>query len=1187
MKHLTLQTIRTGTSLVALTAALLVSIPALASEEGNQPRGNGEPAQTVKSAALSPAPLAAAAMQTAPVIEEENRYHLQLLAQIFDGNRDFSHSQIAGFARMRKGDESWSMLDFGDEAVVIESKDGPVEIGRFESTSGTEQAFRYNYSSKSLAGDSDVARYHNTFVRPQLDKAPALGSDAEWGADMSLAELGFAESGNGRVDIKLTRNYFSHEGKDFVLIEYEVPAFEYTNSSGEDVVHWARGISLMDPGFGEIYWNAAVHRATAQEAGGVTRPYRFMRSATAIGAGKKALIDPRSIPQVAPRMAHYTGEAAVGIIGFTSGDREADQLPIEVAAKLDVMALALGENSANQAPETSFGHTQGPKGNKVQMGDPIDFNNPVTGPTGQVTSVGQAVLKFIESKIDSKNALTPQYELILKQSEAFNIQRKGLIANISYQAARFNEAKKTAEGLFEAAIKSGQTIESVENSSAFIRSFDAMQSAAQDLRNSERAIKTLGEQQSRLSKLADLNKLTKLASEFAETKAGKALGGLGKVVSGLNHLSNVETTRKSLTNLFQDTSSGDIALTRQYGLGAVPALGLEIAGLFGDAYTGNVYGFTSDAIAITTGSVSDLFVSTKGLIQALNQQKKAREETTDIRSRRVQQLRDRYEEDKQNVLDTIARERAEREAKTKADWDKYYEEKYTGYHPNWDPKTKSWKPGTRQWEEQQELAREREFAEADFNRGQPVPKKKKIVEITFDWGERGYPVYDPAKHKKDPVSTPPEQQFSDIPDWLLEQWEKDAELAKRREELAELQSEILRRRRLTQEEKDNERAERIANSSFNDVKPVIFDPPKFTPVTWTPPVWTPPVWTPPVWVPPEFNAPEPSEIEWTKFSGEEWDFGGKVPSWNYGNLSGTVETDLSKWADWLATQNIRDLERLARSAGYPNLASALNDWKNLTDRANDSGFRQWAGRAPVCYMACAGTFGQWQIKASQLALGDILNDSREIFSTAGLSDISISGFVLRYILRDFGVEDGDIINIVISQFGRSIFETELSLLSAGTNFEINLRPGVASIVITAINEGAISPNTAEINLQNVVEGESIQTYSLQEGQTATLRVNPGRVGGIGSAPSSSSALGQTVPTSTGSMSELSQRILLGRSQGTQLIFDIDDLGITQPRQQVLRPRDDEAPPRRASNSKAPLTPQRPTMTSGEQKGEIK
>lgn len=132
------------------------------------------------------------------------------------------------------------------------------------------------------------------------------------------------------------------------------------------------------------------------------------------------------------------------------------------------------------------------------------------------------------------------------------------------------------------------------------------------------------------------------------------------------------------------------------------------------------------------------------------------------------------------------------------------------------------------------------------------------------------------------------------------------------------------------------------------------------------------------------------------------------------------------------------------------------------------------------------------MKLSQLRLGDILTKSRDIFSTAGLSDIGISGGVLNYNMRDFGVEDGDIVDIKINQFGTLISNSRLSLLNAGTGFSVNLRSGIASVEITAVNEGALSPNTAEINVDNVTRGNSRQTYSLRTGETAVLRVEPGQ-----------------------------------------------------------------------------------------------
>jgi hypothetical protein len=100
--------------------------------------------------------------QQAPVqIEETNRYQIRLMSQIFDGNKEFSHSQVAAFARIRKGDESWVMLDFGDGAVVIETRDG-IAAGGFENTSATEVGLAYNHANHTLGGGTEVACYYNT-----------------------------------------------------------------------------------------------------------------------------------------------------------------------------------------------------------------------------------------------------------------------------------------------------------------------------------------------------------------------------------------------------------------------------------------------------------------------------------------------------------------------------------------------------------------------------------------------------------------------------------------------------------------------------------------------------------------------------------------------------------------------------------------------------------------------------------------------------------------------------------------------------------------------------------------------------------------------------------------------------------------------------------------------------------------
>ncbi|MEM8937441.1 MAG: hypothetical protein AAGC77_13655, partial [Pseudomonadota bacterium] len=222
---------------------------------------------------------------------------------------------------------------------------------------------------------------------------------------------------------------------------------------------------------------------------------------------------------------------------------------------------------------------------------------------------------------------------------------------------------------------------------------------------------------------------------------------------------------------------------------------------------------------------------------------------------------------------------------------------------------------------------------------------------------------------------------------------------------------------------------------------------------------------------------------------------GEYPSVKLDSISGSAtEPDLDQWADWLKTQDIRKLDQMARAAGYPSLAFALADAENIIRKAMDSGYRAYANRGPNCagYTGCTGSVGPWKLAYATIRLGDVLADSRDVFSTGGLSDVGISGFNLMYGLRDFGIQDGDLVDVEISQFGRPIFTLRSHfLLTAGTPFSANLRPGVSQMVITALNEGSASPNTAEVSLNNVARGDAIQTYSLQTGQTAVLRIEAG------------------------------------------------------------------------------------------------
>jgi|GEM_PF-4135509 len=172
---------------------------------------------------------------------------------------------------------------------------------------------------------------------------------------------------------------------------------------------------------------------------------------------------------------------------------------------------------------------------------------------------------------------------------------------------------------------------------------------------------------------------------------------------------------------------------------------------------------------------------------------------------------------------------------------------------------------------------------------------------------------------------------------------------------------------------------------------------------------------------------------------------------------------------------------------------------NLIRQADDDGYRKWAMAAPSCsgLIGCGPQYlERWTMKRSTLALGDILADSRDAFSSGGLSDVTLAGLILSYALRDFGTVDGDIVNVSVSQFGRILQQNNnLVLTGEGTSFSVPVQRGVAILSVTAVNEGSIPPNTAALSILGISGGSGNQSYSLGTGGTSDLKVTVG--GGLG------------------------------------------------------------------------------------------
>ncbi len=1165
---------------------------------------------------------AQAASQAAP-IEERQSYALRLMTQIYNGAEDVSHTQLLGVGRVRMGNRSLTQFDYGDGAVVIQDDDGQMAASRFLNITDTEKFVVYNYDDKTIQGDGEIAYFHNNFVRQWLDKGPALGTDAAWTQRIPVGALGLAALSGGDVEIELSRHYFTHDGIAMVLLEYAIPAFTYRDDQGRTVVHWARGISVTDPGFGMIYFNAALHRAVATGEDGTSTPYRFARSMVAANQDGSAMIDYREMEQLRPYIGPLFGAEAMRVVPSRKASKTLDERPLVLGRRLDVMALTLAENGANETGAAAAAQTASSRGgetndpnienaaNRVNQGNQAATGLRVLTGSTATTSAGDLVSIPNTQIIQQANALVAETEAASRQLTSLQSTISSLenqLKNVSVTVEQSEQALRAANtmkreqqelGLLDRALdllatqiddltEAGKAVpksladrfddmldsrayqlerlETAFESYADIadrpgalkvvpdlsqpqaaRLVSQLNDAKQEmglLEQSMQALGSKGQSFAQMLKSAPVAKVNELLNALADSKAGKLLDGLGLVLNGYSIYKasgNIETA--ATTNI----GSGNLPLTRDYSGSAraqTIGIGMEMVGLLGNAATLNFPGFVTDATAITLGSISDIVIAAKGVVDVQQTQVDILQDGVLLQIERTKQV---IAQEKQKMAELRARpvegllytdEPANDGGVTDPNW----------VDPRIDPDTGLPKPGYWQYLKDNNpgtLASYGIDPEAPVGgwpggigpehkpkpvagprppQPDPGPTDEELIAgLAEEINKPQYPTAkprDPATTQTPKVVKPsrPAQGFVVETPQEKRLRETREENAKAAEDLKAYQDEKLANREETSI-LDGDYEMRISTLETSELVVSTFDlkPVTFTPVDFTPPAFDedgdlfvknedgttslkkvgPDDFELTPFDPPEISKFPPTDPDDT----DGYPGTGEYPAFGFENMSGTLNVDLSKWEEWLTTQDIKKLIRLAIAAGYPyspgddglaTLAIALNDAENIIRMSQDSGYRQWANQAPSCggYVGCGPQYlGRWAMKRSIVALGDILVQSRGIFSSGGFSDIGISGFNLAYMLRDFGIQDGDLIDVEIQQFGRTIAKLESHFLTtAGDNFSVNLRPGVASMVVTALNEGSAPPNTAEVTIDNVVRGDARQTYNLNTGQTATLRI---------------------------------------------------------------------------------------------------
>lgn len=872
------------------------------------------PSKSFRTALACGASLVAMALSPAAHAQQRQEsivYILRHNSETADGVSIMSTSEDIAVGRSRAGDKSIMLFDHLAGAITLEHA-GHTAVLPLTSNTGVERSFSFDYAGQSARGNDPTAFEFNAYVRPLLGKSPPLGADANWSATADMAALGIAAARAAPVRIDLKRTYFKNNGEDVILVEFDVPAFTYTTRDGDEVVQWARGFAVTDPGFSQIHLLTTQHRAAITGADGSIRPFSERASLHGIepdGGWSMSFDNAPQVQAALERLVDLRGDT-VSTTMDDRGDTPLRNVPSLFARRLNMAAFGIAENGGNFV---SIGGA--PSGIP-----PIQLGGPVSPELAEVIRTG-IIPTDPNHPYHRNNPFGPP------TPEQIEIMQQFLDDNPTFL---------TGSGLY---------------------------------------------------------------GGFYRADPDRTDGGMSDPANGSNAMAIIQALLEAVT---KDASSTTSVVTTG---GPPPEIGV----------------FRGQAVdALRAQGMSDQ--EADRLLNALLQPDRGRDLTE-----RTQELTD-YRSSLFRIDGDIS-ERSDNGAAAPSD--AVLSDLIEMY----------WRQDSAlRIEDRLTTARERKA----FNENPDDPELQAALAAMAAEQERILNARYENILQQIRLSDYPLPPGADLGNQLVPGWIDDTDSA-----------DMVEYRRLVSElERQLEDVRKILDGERTEEEELAKRKPGF---------------------------------------GENDDFYANN-AFTYTSMVGIVATDLGRWAEWLATQNVRELERLADNAGYPNLASALADAENILRETQRPGYRQWAMQAP----SCAGPAGcgpnyleRWHMKTSMVALGDILADSRDIFSTGGFSDIGISGLDLSYLLRDHALEDGDIVRIRISQFGKVIYEGTVNLTNAGQVFGMLLGRGVASLEIFAVNEGSASPNTAQITVDKVVRGQATQTYSLNTGQTATLRIEAG------------------------------------------------------------------------------------------------
>lgn len=303
-------------------------------------------ARSIRIVALAGAALVAPGLARADEVATA-RAPLMAMVESFDGSSDRSLAEWIGLARASKGSDAWVLVRPGKTVAVIRRGDA-VQAEHMAATGAPQLALAYDNAAHSLAGNPALAAWHNRVIRPLLGTAPHDPGRA-WQVQISPEQLGMHGVSGDPIVIRLSRRVLRQDGHEWVLAEYDIPAFGYAAAGGRRYRHHAHGATLSDAATGLVLWSAGLHRADALAGGKPGRAYRLTRTITALDQAGHPLVDLARIDAARPLLARFYGADGTGALAMGAGTP--DEAPLELGAVLDWTATALAERGADPAGE--------------------------------------------------------------------------------------------------------------------------------------------------------------------------------------------------------------------------------------------------------------------------------------------------------------------------------------------------------------------------------------------------------------------------------------------------------------------------------------------------------------------------------------------------------------------------------------------------------------------------------------------------------------------------------------------------------------------------------------------------------------------------------------------------------------------------------------------------------------------